>query len=105
MALLCKLKNNCFDKTSCFDKNLPSPNFYILYSQVLRVAEKCAAALATVLPPDHIIRLVSSIMYTEPYPQNMGAVKMLHRVVEHWGKDVIEPHLDNVMPRLIEVNF
>ena len=57
------------------------------------------------MPPDHIIRLVSSIMYTEPYPQNMGAVKMLHKVVEHWGKDAIEPHLENVMPRLIEVSF
>lgn len=72
-------------------------------SQVLRIAEKCAATLATVLPPDQIINLASSLSSTEVYPRNMGAIKMLQKVVEHHGREVIEPYLDQVMPNLIKV--
>ncbi|XP_012270047.1 CLIP-associating protein 1-A isoform X2 [Orussus abietinus] len=70
--------------------------------EVLRMAEKCAATIVTVLPPDQIIDLVSSIITTEPFPKNMGAIKMLHKVVEHWGREAIEPHLSKVMPNLIK---
>ncbi|XP_014477153.1 PREDICTED: CLIP-associating protein 1 isoform X2 [Dinoponera quadriceps] len=65
-------------------------------------AEKCAATIAMVLKPEQIIHLVSTIIATEPYPLNMGAIKMLHKVVEHWGRDAIEPHLAKVMPGLIK---
>ncbi|XP_011861467.1 PREDICTED: CLIP-associating protein 1-A isoform X2 [Vollenhovia emeryi] len=65
-------------------------------------AEKCAATMAMVLKPEQIIHLVSTIIATEPYPMNMGAIKMLHKVVEHWGRDAIEPHLSKVMPGLIK---
>ncbi|XP_011638500.1 CLIP-associating protein 1 isoform X7 [Pogonomyrmex barbatus] len=65
-------------------------------------AEKCAATMAMVLKPEQIIHLVSTIIATESYPLNMGAIKMLHKVVEHWGRDAIEPHLANVMPGLIK---
>lgn len=71
-------------------------------AMVLRVAEKCAATIVTVLPPDQIIQMVSSIITTEPFPKNMGAIKMLHKVVEHWGRGAIEPHLSRVMPGLIK---
>ncbi|XP_033225325.1 CLIP-associating protein 1-A isoform X3 [Belonocnema kinseyi] len=70
--------------------------------EVLRIAEKCAATLATVLPPDQIINLASSLSSTEVYPRNMGAIKMLQKVVEHHGREVIEPYLDQVMPNLIK---
>ncbi|XP_032672003.1 CLIP-associating protein 1 isoform X3 [Odontomachus brunneus] len=65
-------------------------------------AEKCAATIAMVLKPEQIIHLVSTIIATEPYPLNMGAIKMLHKVVEHWGREAIEPHLAKVMPGLIK---
>ncbi|XP_033336127.1 CLIP-associating protein isoform X3 [Megalopta genalis] len=71
-------------------------------SSVFWVAEKCAATIAMVLKPEQIIHLVSTIITTEPYPLNMGAIKMLHKVVEHWGRDAIEPHLSKVMPGLIK---
>jgi len=60
--------------------------------------------MAMVLKPEQIIHLVSTIIATESYPLNMGAIKMLHKVVEHWGRDAIEPHLAKVMPGLIKVN-
>ncbi|XP_043252591.1 CLIP-associating protein 1-A-like isoform X1 [Colletes gigas] len=71
-------------------------------SSILWIAEKCAATIAMVLKPEQIIHLVSTIITTEPYPLNMGAIKMLHKVVEHWGRDAIEPHLSKVMPGLIK---
>ncbi|XP_015172427.1 PREDICTED: CLIP-associating protein 2 isoform X14 [Polistes dominula] len=69
---------------------------------VLRTAEKCAATIATVLRPEQIILVVSTIITTEPYPLNMGAIKMLHKIVEHWGREAIEPHLSKIMPGLIK---
>ncbi|XP_015172420.1 PREDICTED: CLIP-associating protein 1 isoform X9 [Polistes dominula] len=71
-------------------------------AQVLRTAEKCAATIATVLRPEQIILVVSTIITTEPYPLNMGAIKMLHKIVEHWGREAIEPHLSKIMPGLIK---
>ncbi|XP_076241952.1 CLIP-associating protein isoform X2 [Calliopsis andreniformis] len=69
---------------------------------VLWTAEKCAATIAMVLKPEQIIHLVSTIITTESFPLNMGAIKMLHKLVEHWGRDAIEPHLSKVMPGLIK---
>ncbi|XP_076292995.1 CLIP-associating protein isoform X3 [Lasioglossum baleicum] len=71
-------------------------------TNVFWVAEKCAATIAMVLKPEQVIHLVSTIITTEPYPLNMGAIKMLHKVVEHWGREAIEPHLSKVMPGLIK---
>ncbi|XP_043496777.1 CLIP-associating protein 1 isoform X11 [Polistes fuscatus] len=71
-------------------------------AQVLRTAEKCAATIATVLRPEQIILVVSTIITTEPFPLNMGAIKMLHKIVEHWGREAIEPHLSKIMPGLIK---
>ncbi|XP_051174524.1 CLIP-associating protein 1-A isoform X3 [Leptopilina boulardi] len=70
--------------------------------EILRIAEKCAATIATILPADRIINLTSSIITTEEYPRNMGAIKMLQKVVEYHGRQVIEPFLDQVMPSLIQ---
>lgn len=67
------------------------------------MAEKCAATVAVILPPEQTIQFASSMMTTEPFPQNMGAIKMLHKVVEHYGREAIEPHLSKVMPGLIKV--
>ncbi|CAB0041588.1 unnamed protein product [Trichogramma brassicae] len=72
-----------------------------LSNSVLRMAEKCAATVAVILPPEQTIRFATSMMTTESYPQNMGAIKMLHKVVEHYGRKAIEPHLEKVMPGLL----
>ncbi|XP_014598878.1 PREDICTED: CLIP-associating protein 1 isoform X8 [Polistes canadensis] len=69
---------------------------------VLRTAEKCAATIAIALRPEQIILVVSTIITTEPFPLNMGAIKMLHKIVEHWGREAIEPHLSKIMPGLIK---
>ena len=67
------------------------------------MAEKCAATVAVILPPEQTIQFASSMMTTEPFPQNMGAIKMLNKVVEHYGREAIEPHLSKVMPGLLMV--
>lgn len=70
----------------------------------LKVAEKCAAMIARVLPVDQIIRLASTSITTEPFPKNVGAIKMLHEAVEHRGREAIEPYLSDIMPGLITVS-
>lgn len=67
------------------------------------MAEKCAATVAVILPPEQTIQSAVSIITTEPFPRNMGAIKMLQKVVETWGREAIEPHLPKVMPGLIQV--
>ncbi|XP_076652996.1 CLIP-associating protein isoform X3 [Halictus rubicundus] len=89
-----KLDDQKLDSSSSSSSNTRSPVFW--------VAEKCAATIAMVLKPEQVIHLVSTIITTEPHPLNMGAIKMLHKVVEHWGRDAIEPHLAQVMPGLIK---
>ncbi|XP_017884905.1 CLIP-associating protein 1-A isoform X3 [Ceratina calcarata] len=84
------------------DQNQDSTSSSNSRSPILWMAERCAATIAMVLQPEQIIHLVSTIITTEPYPLNMGAIKMLHKVVEHWGRDAIEPHLSKVMPGLIK---
>lgn len=78
---------------------------YCFLQQINWNAEKCAATIAMVLKPEQVIHMISTIISTEPYPLNMGAIKMLHKVVEHWGRDAIEPHLAKVMPGLIKVSL
>lgn len=84
------------------DQNQDSTSSSNSRSPILWMAERCAATIAMVLQPEQIIHLVSTIITTEPYPLNMGAIKMLHKVVDHWGRDAIEPHLSKVMPGLIK---
>ncbi|XP_014214281.1 CLIP-associating protein 1 isoform X2 [Copidosoma floridanum] len=74
----------------------------VKFPEVLRMAEKCAATVAVTLPPEQTIQFASSMMTTESFPQNMGAIKMLHKVVEHYGREAIEPQLSKVMPGLIK---
>ncbi|XP_069703536.1 CLIP-associating protein 1 isoform X4 [Periplaneta americana] len=70
--------------------------------EVLRSAEACAATMGTVLPPDVVIRVLNPLITTGDYPVNQAAIKMLTKLVEQRGKDVVEPHLGEVMPGLIK---
>ncbi|KDR12058.1 CLIP-associating protein 1 [Zootermopsis nevadensis] len=70
--------------------------------EVLRSAEACAATMGTVLPPDVVIRVLNPLITTGEYPVNQGAIKMLTKLVEQKSKEVMEPHLADIMPGLIK---
>jgi D-serine dehydratase len=59
--------------------------------------------MGTVLPPDIVIRVLNPLITTGEYPVNQGAIKMLTKLVEQKSKEVIEPHLADIMPGLIKV--
>ncbi|KAK7791577.1 hypothetical protein R5R35_007384 [Gryllus longicercus] len=76
---------------------------YKEYSKdVPRMAELCSASVGAVLPPDTVIRVLNPLITTGEFPVNLGAIKMLMKVVEARPKDLLEPHLDAVMPALIK---
>jgi hypothetical protein len=60
--------------------------------------------MGTVLPPDVVIRVLNPLITTGEYPVNQGAIKMLTKLVEQKSKEVMEPHLGDVMPGLIKVS-
>jgi len=70
--------------------------------EVLRSAEACAATMGMVLPPDVVIRVLNPLITTGEYPVNQGAIKMLTKLVEQKSKEVVEPHLAEIMPGLIK---
>ena len=70
---------------------------------MLRCAEACAATMGMVLPPDVVIRVLNPLITTGEYPVNQGAIKMLTKLVEQKSKEVVEPHLAEIMPGLIKV--
>jgi hypothetical protein len=61
--------------------------------------------MGTVLPPDIVIRVLNPLITTGEFPVNQGAIKMLTKLVEQKSKEVLEPHLADVMPGLIKVSF
>lgn len=71
---------------------------------VERAAECCAAAMAGVLPPDVVIRVLNPIIKTGEYPVNQAAVKMLTKLADHEGsKEVVLAQLGDIMPGLLKV--
>ncbi|XP_011503342.1 PREDICTED: CLIP-associating protein 1-A [Ceratosolen solmsi marchali] len=90
------------DQKSDISSSCNNSRTTVKYPEVLRMAEKCAATVAVILPPEQTIQFASSMMTTEPFPQNMGAIKMLHKVVEYYGKEAIKLHLLKVMPGLLK---
>lgn len=69
--------------------------------QLSKAAEDCAAMIATVLPAGQVIHLALTTIRTEPFPKNVAAIKMIQNVVEHGGKNYLEPHLDDTMATLM----
>lgn len=59
--------------------------------------------MGTVLPPDVVIAVLNPLITTGEYPVNQGAIKMLTKLVEQKSKEVIEPHLADIMLSLIKV--
>ncbi|KAJ8686484.1 hypothetical protein QAD02_022278 [Eretmocerus hayati] len=103
LLVLKVIRAHKFDDQKCdVNSSANSSRTTVKFPEVLRMAEKCAATVAQILPPEQTIQFASSMMTTEPFPQNMGAIKMLHKVVEHYGAEAIEPHLSKVMPGLLK---
>ncbi len=74
------------------------------FLQVERAAEGCAAAMAGVLPPDLVIRVLNPIIKTGDFPVNQAAVKMLTRTAEHpENGDIVRQALPDIMPGLLKV--
>lgn len=69
---------------------------------VLRSAEQCTNTIATTLDPDMVIRILAPVITTADYPMNLGAVKMLTRLVEARGKDPVQLYLPDLMPGLVQ---
>ncbi len=73
--------------------------------QVERAAEGCAAAMAHVLPPDTVIRVLNPIIKTGDYPVNQAGIKMLTRVADNEGsREYFLSHLPEIMPVLLKVS-
>ncbi len=71
-----------------------------------RAAEGCAAALAGVLPPDVVTRVLNPIIKTGDFPVNQAAIKMLTKVAEHpENKDAVVANLEEIMPGLLKVRY
>lgn len=72
--------------------------------QVVRHAETCCSAMATVLPVDTTLKMLNAFAHTKEHPVNMYAVKTITKVVQHRNKELIQPHLKQTMTALIEVS-
>ena len=77
---------------------------HLVYLQVVRAAEACAATMAGVLPSDMVIRVLNPIIKTGDFPVNQAAIKMMTKVVEKQTPADMEPHVGEVMPGLLKVS-
>ena len=60
--------------------------------------------MASVLPPDLVVRVLNPIIKTGDFPVNQAAVKMLTRAADHPpNRDVFIDSLGDIMPGLLKV--
>ncbi|XP_049844467.1 CLIP-associating protein 1-A isoform X1 [Schistocerca gregaria] len=70
--------------------------------EVSKAAEHCISAIGKSLPPEQLINVVCPLIKTGDLPMNLGAIKILTRVIEHTTQDILEPHLKEIMESLIK---
>lgn len=70
--------------------------------EVVKHAEICCSAMATVLPVDTTLKMLNAFAHTKDHPVNMYAVKTITKVVQHRNKELVLPHLKTTMTALIE---
>ncbi|XP_054279467.1 CLIP-associating protein 2 isoform X5 [Macrosteles quadrilineatus] len=70
--------------------------------EVVRSGETCANMIATTLPADAVIRVLTPLIQTGEYPLNLAAIKMLTKLVDACGRDPIMAHLPDFMPGLLQ---
>ncbi len=92
------------ERLTVFSDALYIHHGFLFSVQVERAAEGCAAAMAGVLPPDLVIRVLNPIVKTGDYPVNQAAIKMLTRAAEHpENSAVVRESLGDIMPGLLKV--
>lgn len=70
--------------------------------EVSKAAEHCISAIGKSLPAEQLINVVCPLIKTGDLPMNLGAIKILTRVIEHTTQDILEPHLKEIMESLIK---
>ncbi|XP_049955162.1 CLIP-associating protein 2-like [Schistocerca serialis cubense] len=70
--------------------------------EVSKAAEHCISAIGKSLPPEQLINVVCPLIKTGDLPMNLGAIKILTRVIEHTTQDILEPHLKEIMESLVK---
>lgn len=68
------------------------------------MAETTAASMS-VFPFNTVVNVLSPLIQTSTYPTILGAIKMLTKLIEMQPTEVIEDHLLNIVPGLIQVRY
>ncbi|XP_060519972.1 CLIP-associating protein isoform X2 [Cylas formicarius] len=69
--------------------------------EVVKEAEATASAMA-VCPFDTVVNILAPLIRTSPYPQDLGAIKMLTKLVEANPHQITDEHLHQIMPGILK---
>ncbi|XP_030763288.1 CLIP-associating protein 1-B isoform X8 [Sitophilus oryzae] len=69
--------------------------------EVVKEAETTAAAMA-VCPFDTVVYTLAPLIRTSPYPEDLGAIKMLTKLIEANPQQITDDHLLQVMPGILK---
>ncbi|CAH1123842.1 unnamed protein product [Ceutorhynchus assimilis] len=69
--------------------------------EVVKEAETTAAAMA-VCPFDTVAYTLAPLIRTSPYPEDLGAIKMLTKLVEANPDQITDDHLRQIMPGILK---
>lgn len=70
--------------------------------EVYKACENCALSFAIHLPSENVTRILFPLIVAEEYPINLIAIKMLTKLIEHYGKEPVESYMPNIMPALLQ---
>lgn len=70
--------------------------------QVVKEAETTAEAMA-VCPFDTVVYTLAPLIRTSPYPTDLGAIKMLTKLIEANPEQITDDHLKQIMPGILKV--
>lgn len=71
---------------------------------MIKEAETTAAAMARCVSPfDTVVYTLAPLIRTSPYPEDLGALKMLTKLVEANPQQITDQHLKEIMPGILKV--
>ncbi|XP_048523501.1 CLIP-associating protein 1-A isoform X3 [Dendroctonus ponderosae] len=71
--------------------------------EVIKEAETTAAAMARCVSPfDTVVYTLAPLIRTSPYPEDLGALKMLTKLVEANPEQITDQHLKEIMPGILK---
>ncbi|XP_070536539.1 CLIP-associating protein 1-B-like isoform X15 [Ptychodera flava] len=73
-----------------------------MQKEVIRAAEETTATLANSIPPETCVRVLCPLIQTADFPVNLGAIKMLTKVVELFPKADLNEMLPEMIPGLLK---